>query len=194
MTKSGLIRTFRQQNPASTEFLVLNPLKLRNSIPPCQICTPNDALSGDKLFEDGWVLCIHHYVATSAAAVAIKERLDLSADSGDFPVEWARSAYPSFGMVLQRDLPIDAVDGRHDGFLELTRIYYDPKIRTKHTDVGGVAHLGLGYGGCALPLVLEHNTPNNAIALLWAETDGGVRDGVPAPAMWPLFRRRQRHG
>ena len=44
VTKSGLIRTFRQQNPASTEFLVLNPLKLRNSIPPCQICTPRRTL------------------------------------------------------------------------------------------------------------------------------------------------------
>ena len=154
----------------------------------------NDALDGDKLFEDTWVLCIHHYVASSAAAEAIQERLDQSAGSGDFPEDWARSAHPSFGMVLPRDLPIDAVDGRHDDFLELTRTYYDPKIRTKHTDVGGVTHLGLGYGGCALPLVLEHNTPNNAIALLWAETDGGVRDGVPAPAMRPLFRRRQRHG
>jgi hypothetical protein len=75
----------------------------------------------------------------------------------------------------------------------LTQTYYDPSLRTKHTDVGGVTHLGLGYGGCALPLVLEHNTPNNAVALLWAETAGGDRDGVAAPAMRPLFRRRQRH-
>ena len=154
----------------------------------------NDTLVGDKLFEDGWVLCIHHYVASSAADEAIQERLDRLASTGDFPEDWARATYPSFGVVLPRDLPIDAVDRRHDDFLELTRTYYDPKIRTKHTDVGGATHLGLGYGGCGLPLVLEHNTPNNAIALLWAETDGGVRDGVPAPAMRPLFRRRQRHG
>ena len=91
------------------------------------------------------------------------------------------------------DLPIDSVPGVHEEFITLTKTYYDPAIRTKHTDVGGVHHLGLGYGRCALPLVLEHNTPNNAIALLWAETDGGDRDGTPAPAMRPLFRRRQRH-
>ena len=66
---------------------------------------------------------------------------------------------------------------------KLTEIYYDPKIETKHTNVGGVAHLGLGYGGCALPLVLDHNTPNNAVALLWAETDGGQKDSVMLPAM-----------
>ena len=154
----------------------------------------NDALDGDKLFEDGWELCIHHYVASSAADEAIQERLDRLAGTGDFPEDWARATYLSFGVVLPPDLPIDAVDGRHDDFLELTRTYYDPKIRSQHTDVGGATHLGLGYGGCALPLVLDHNTPNNAIALLWAETDGGVRDGVSAPAMRPLFRRRQRHG
>ena len=153
----------------------------------------NNALDGDKLFEDGWVLCVHHYLASSAAAKAIQERLDRLAGTGNLPEDWARATYPSFGMVLPRDLPIDAVDGRHGDFLELTRTYYDPRIRTKHTDVGGVADLGLGYGGCALSLVLEHNTPNNSVALLWAETDGGVRDGVPAPAMRPLFRRRQRH-
>ena len=39
VTKSGLILAFCQQMPASTEFLVINALKLNNSIPPCQTCT-----------------------------------------------------------------------------------------------------------------------------------------------------------
>ena len=46
-----------------------------------------------------------------------------------------------------------------------------------------------GYANCALPLVLEHNTPNNSIPILWAETQGKL--GHP---MRPLFRRRDRHG
>ena len=46
LTKSGLIRTFRQQYPASNEFLVLNALKLTNSIPPCQICTRSERADG----------------------------------------------------------------------------------------------------------------------------------------------------
>jgi hypothetical protein len=46
-----------------------------------------------------------------------------------------------------------------------------------------------GYADCALPLVLEHNTPNNAIPILWAETEGKL--GEP---MRPLFFRRDRHG
>ena len=154
----------------------------------------NGAFDGDKLFEEDWVLCVHHYVASSAAAQSIRERLKQSAETGEFSEDWVRAIYPSFGVVLPPNLPIDKDDERHDDFIELTRTYYDPIIQTKHTDVGGETHLGLGYGRCALPLVLEHNTPNNSVALLWAETDGGARDGVSAPAMRPLFRRRQRHG
>ena len=96
----------------------------------------------------------------------------------------------TFGAVFPADMPIDKSNDLDKKFIELTRKYYDPIIRTKHTDVGGVEHMGLGYGGCALPVVLEHNTPNNSVALLWAETSG---DRKTIPAMRPLFRRRQRH-
>lgn len=147
---------------------------------------------GSDPFDQNWELCVHHYIASSAAAQAIGERQELAKDalSGN---SWAKAIHISFGTVLPADLPLGVVEGRDDAFIKLTQTYYDPIIRTKHTDVGGVEHLGLGYGGCALPLVLDHNTPNNAVALLWAETAGGERDGVVAPAMHPLFRRRQRH-
>lgn len=151
----------------------------------------NDSLAGNKLLDDGWELCIHYYMASSAAVDAIDRRLG---EVAGFPPDWARITHPSFGTVLPPELPIDAVTGRHDEFRRLTQTYYDAGLRTKHTDVGGATHLGLGYGGCALPLVLEHNTPNNAVALLWAETDGSDQGGGVAPAMRPLFRRRQRHG
>ena len=153
----------------------------------------NLALDGDNLFEEGWILGVHHYVASSHAARAIKGCVQSAANAGEFPQDWAQETYSTFGMVLPDDLPININQEVHQEFIRLTRTYYDPVIRTKHTDVGGTTHLGLGYGGCALPLVLEHNTPNNSVALLWAETEGGERDCGPAPAMRPLFRRRQRH-
>ena len=151
----------------------------------------NEALRNDELFADDWVLGVHHYVASSAAVEAIRTRLSEATNS----LETVRNRIPhsSFGMVFPHELPIDAIPGRHDDFIRLTQTYYDPTIQTKHTDIGGVEHLGLGYGACALPLVLEHNTPNNAVALLWAETEGGNRGDIDAPAMRPLFRRRQRH-
>ena len=151
----------------------------------------NKELRNDELFADDWVLGIHHYVASSAAVEAIRKHLSEAIDS--LEAVQNRVPHTSFGMEFPHDLPIDATPERHNEFIRLTRTYYDPTIRTKHTDVGGVEHLGLGYGGCALPLVLEHNTPNNAVALLWAETKGGNHGEVHTPPMRPLFRRRQRH-
>jgi hypothetical protein len=150
-------------------------------------------LGKDGLFEPNWQLCVHHYVGAAAARTVIETRATEAHDSLAFTA-WAQSVHFSFGTVLPEALPIDKVPGRYAPFIELARRYYDPIIRTTHTDVGKVEHMGLGYGGCALPLVLDHNTPNNSVALLWAETDGGARDGgLQAPAMRPLFRRRQRH-
>jgi hypothetical protein len=151
------------------------------------------SLDGDQILSNDWELCVHHYVGSAAAAQVISERQQ-QAESSLTVDGWAKAVHFSFGMQLPNDLPIDSVPGRFDSFIALTQKYYDPVIRTRHTDVGGATHLGLGYGGCALPLILDHNTPNNSVALLWAETDGGNHEGAVVPRMRPLFRRRQRHG
>lgn len=152
-----------------------------------------ESVGKDQLFEPRWNLCVHHYIGSAHAKNAVEEREAKARPFLASPA-WAQEVHFSFGTVLPHDLPIDKIAGRNDPFIALTRAYYDPVIRTTHTDVGGVAHLGLGYGGCALPLVLDHNTPNNSVALLWAESEGGLRDGgLQAPPMRPLFRRRQRH-
>lgn len=140
------------------------------------------------LLTANWSLHIHHYIASHSATQKLAKNLS---DSDEFfsHLGWGRPAV-SFGMVLPEEFPLSAARG--DGpFIALTDHYYDPVIETKHTEVGGVKRMNLGYGGCALPLVLEHNTPNNSVALLWAETEGDTRTG--ALAMRPLFRRRQRH-
>jgi hypothetical protein len=153
----------------------------------------NADLDGDGPFAPEWELCVHHYAASKAAVDGLDKRLALAAS--EFADErWAHHTHTSYGTILPPDLPIDSVPERNDAFIKLAQDTYDPIIETKHTAVGGVKNIALGYGGCALPLVLDHNTPNNSIALLWAETDGGVRDGIMAPPMRPLFRRRQRHG
>lgn len=145
-------------------------------------------------FAAGWELCVHHYIATSKAAADTRERIE-EARSTLLQGLDVGAVECSFGTVLPPDLPIDATPPDNAAFIALTQKYYDPHLQNEHTDVGGVSHMGLGYGGCALPIVLDHNTPNNSIALLWAETDGQGKDGSPAGhAMRPLFRRRQRHG
>lgn len=136
-------------------------------------------------FDDNYVVAIHHYIASYKVSVEIENRYREAynelGSNGLFP----RVKF-TFGTVLPEDLPIDKV--RFPEFLKLIDKYYDPSIVTKSMALGGKEGR-LGFGGGALPLVLEHNTPNNSIALLWAESDGKHGN----PAMRPLFRRRQRH-
>ncbi|MEM8620265.1 MAG: hypothetical protein AAGF73_11125 [Actinomycetota bacterium] len=78
-----------------------------------------------------------------------------------------------------------------DELLDMCRRYFDDA----NFDVLG-AHvkeasgdIRLGFGDGRLPLVITHNTPNNSISLLWADTMG--RSG--STNQRALFPRRHRH-
>lgn len=135
--------------------------------------------------EQGWLLYVHHYVCTSGAAARAEEMNAEIAKSR--PDDWFKNVRFSHSLKLSANLKLTAANT--DGFWPLIDVYYDSSIETEHTRKGGFQDVKLGFGHCALPLVLEHNTPNNSIPLLWAETEGA--NG--AHAMRPLFRRRQRH-
>lgn len=149
---------------------------------------------------DDYTLHIHHYVSTRQAHDALGERV-VEADQ--------RLADKTFGkwmitegMLLPSDIRIANVDKetrtaaatRPSDFpiVDLCGRYYDDELFSrleKHCREAGQSDMKYGYADCALPLVLEHNTPNNAVPLLWAETNG--KAGNP---MHPLFFRRDRHG
>jgi hypothetical protein len=123
-----------------------------------------------------------HTASVNVAKSHVEAATELGA--GWFPKD---AVHFSFGTVLPEDMPID--ESRFPDFLKLVQKYYDTAIESRHTGVGETMDVRLGFGNCALPLILEHNTPNNSIALLWADTDG---ENGQHP-MRPLFRRRQRH-
>ncbi len=135
-----------------------------------------------------FLLLVHHLIGTPQA----EQHLTTTVDEyrKDDPSAWltVTDVKLSYGHRYQSDLKLDAA--RDARFIDLTNQYYDPAIQTEHTDKGGVPNLGLGYAGCALPMVLDHNTPNNSAALLWAESEEIKCTGH---MMRPLFRRRQRH-
>lgn len=62
--------------------------------------------------------------------------------------------------------------------------YYDESATDKHIAVGRTENARMGFAGCALPVVLSHNTPNNSIYLLW---------GSEAFKPFGLFPRVSRH-
>lgn len=61
--------------------------------------------------------------------------------------------------------------------------YFDPDADDKHGAVGGTTKR-YGYADGRLPIVLNHNTPNNSVYILWAEDMQTVRG---------LFPRVSRH-
>lgn len=63
--------------------------------------------------------------------------------------------------------------------------YYDSEeLEDEHTRQGG-NNVKFGFGDCALPLILFHNTPNNTVPLLWAYDESEKFKG--------LFPRIPRH-
>lgn len=105
-------------------------------------------------------------------------------------VEHVTETKADFGMatwtidVVQSLVPEVRVDQTDPAMVDLCHAYYDPGTADEHK-----ADTPVGYDDCALPLVLGHNTPNNSVCLLWAETGGGDhKDGRRA-----LFPRYERH-
>jgi hypothetical protein len=75
------------------------------------------------------------------------------------------------------------------GAEQITRIcegHYDPIL----VDESKPRPFPLGYSDCALPLVLPHNTPNNSVCILWADTTD--RDGsMQRRALFPRYERHR---
>jgi hypothetical protein len=79
------------------------------------------------------------------------------------------------------------VTSTDEAMAELSRRYYDDEIFTDE-------HKGkapLGYADCALPVVLSHNTPNNSICLLWADTTD-EQQSLKRRALFPRYERHHR--
>lgn len=136
----------------------------------------------------GYSLHVHHYVSTHQAREALEERVQLANE------QWQERSYGAIaiteGMLLPNTLKM--TPETDEAMLRLCETYYDHDLflrLRRHCEEAGQSDMKLGYADCALPLVLEHNTPNNSIPLLWAETEGGN-----GRSMRPLFRRRDRHG
>jgi hypothetical protein len=146
-----------------------------------------------KIFEDNYQLIVHHYIGTAQAVESLGDRL-ATAHTGLPALHLQSAPRASYGLKLPATLRLDDARELDRAFLEISEEYYDHSIHTQHTKVGGTTDMKRGYGGCALPVVLDHNTPNNSMPLLWAETAGAPdASGVAPHAMRPLFRRRQRH-
>lgn len=126
-------------------------------------------------------LFAHHHLASSQAEKAITERLTrFSADYPKFQYDTTYSYVLPQSIVIGDQTPPPEL-------IDLIKTHYNTGIQDNH--VGD--NIWFGYSDCGLPLVLEHNTPNNSIALLWA--DSAESQQKDQHQMKPLFARRKRH-
>jgi hypothetical protein len=131
---------------------------------------------------------IHHYIASAQAKATLDERLALASET--LPNKMFSTAVATEGLLLPKNAVL--AEEADSDVLELCERYYDDQVYQrykKHCDEAGQSDMKRGYANCALPVVLAHNTPNNTVPLVWAETDG-----ASGHSMKPVFRRRDRHG
>lgn len=116
------------------------------------------------------------YVAAAQAVEHINEMIaEMSFPMGE--IEFF--ALYEIGEEVRLRSPVD------DGILSVANNsdYYDSTVDDEHAAVGGTTYQ-MGYADCRLPVVLNHNTPNNSIYLLWAEEESKIHG---------LFPRVSRH-
>lgn len=83
-------------------------------------------------------------------------------------------------QTLPDDLPVSGLE-----MINLCEWFFDDALIDKHKP----NRVPLGYQSAALPLILEHNTPNNSISLLWADTSAQAN----SKQRHALFPRYERH-
>lgn len=127
---------------------------------------------------------VHHYLASTKARNAIEEALP------KFQKAMPRfSCNASFSWVLSDAPDVVMGPGSDVDLIDWINNHYDPSIQSSHNCTDGKS-IALGYKQCGLPIVLEHNTPNNSIALIWATSKS---DSKSSHLMRPLFPRIERH-
>ena len=91
---------------------------------------------------------------------------------------------PLWSLHVVQPVPADAVCSDRQ-LVAICKRFFDDVLVDKHKKVP----LPLGYADAGLPLVLYHNTPNNSISPLWADST----NRLDSQNRHALFRRYERH-
>jgi hypothetical protein len=136
-------------------------------------------LSGDLINPDYYEVYLLLYVATRQAIDHIQYWSERFTSERGFKPLQLRVLWP-----VEKDVSLsDRLDRGIISTLNKDR-YYDVRASDRHVAIGGTTSAQLGFAGCALPLVLSHNTPNNSVYALW---------GPEELDFFGLFPRVSRH-
>jgi hypothetical protein len=126
------------------------------------------------------VFQIHHFIGSAKSKDTIHKLFSaFEKDNAEIGIRLS----PTFSTVLTDTIVID--NSSDPALVTLLQKYYGHTCESTHT----LKDIWFGYKQCGLPLILEHNAPNNSVALLWASSKPTDARHV----MKPLFPRKQRH-
>ncbi len=118
------------------------------------------------------------YIATTEALQNIRDGV----------AHWQKKYDISFLCTVDCLLAIDGTTKQKimddNEIVELIKKYFDLDIVNEHYKKGKYDHPYLGFNECGLPLVLNHNCPNNSLPILWMPDDKKYKG---------LFPRISRH-
>ncbi|WP_130857295.1 phosphoribosyltransferase-like protein [Olivibacter jilunii] len=88
-----------------------------------------------------------------------------------------KTEYPSYNFqftigtvqLLEQNIKDNVL--KETNFVNSIKKYYDDQINDSHYKMGKHDDPHLGFNECSLPLVLNHNTPNNSLPILWFPED-----------------------
>lgn len=133
-----------------------------------------DKLKAKELVTEDIEVTIILYVASEQAREHVEETI-------------AGVSLPQWELRVVQELPgwrrVTEVDRE---FADLAERYYDEVLDDDHK-----GRAALGYADCALPVVLSHNTPNNSVSLLWADTTQ-EEGSLNRRALFPRYERHHR--
>lgn len=138
--------------------------------------------------DDNATIHVHHYIGSEAGRDKMLERKPDAERQIEKHLQKRLKVDFSFGWLMPGDVVVSKVD---PVIKHLVTKYYSTDIEADANTAGGgkTKDIKWGYKECRLTVVLEHNTPNNSLPLIWGQTEGKRGHRMRA-----LFRRRQRHG
>lgn len=124
-----------------------------------------------ELIQEDEPLDIHviFYVATEEALTKLHE--NITEYQQEFP-SYSFQINIHAMQILPTELKSKVTENKP--FMELLKKYFDSEIIDTHYLMGKHDEPQLGFNECSLPLVLNHNTPNNSLPILWFPEDKSI--------------------
>jgi hypothetical protein len=118
------------------------------------------------------------YLATFEALEKLKENIQIyKSEHPDSNFKFTIDAVQIIGSEIKTEILSKTA------FINLIKKYFDESIVDRHYKEGKHDEPYLGFNECCLPIILNHNTPNNSLPILW----------FPDDKIIGLFPRVKRH-